>query len=248
MSEVSPPPVRRRIADDLCLHGFAFCGGGVLRPGARRSGELRAVWEDLPRDPYLDADQGLRRRRFGRFSFDVTGAPPVLRALPPEPYRQTREQNRLFGDLDRWFAPLPEGLAFRGWLEGLVHLDFSVVRAVLADVEPRWVVGVHLIRIEALPEVPGLPTPEGLHQDGELFTFCHLVRRVGVEGGHWLVEPLPSGARRCIENRDYLDTLVVHDPRVRHGVTELCSAGPGPGYRDVLLIDFDPERPMESPC
>jgi hypothetical protein len=246
MSETTPVPMRRRIAEDLCRRGYAFCGGEVLHPGPERSPELRIVWEDLPQDPYLDPAQGQRCRRFGRFTLQISGDSVDLTPRGPEPYRQTREQNRLFGGMDRWFAPLPEEEVLRDWLEELIRFDFSVVRAALAEVAPRWTVGIHLIRILALPDAPGLPTPEGLHQDGELFTFCHVVDRVGVRGGHWLVEPLPSGPRQCIENRVYLDTLVVHDPRVRHGVTELCSEGAGLGYRDVTLIDFDPDRREES--
>jgi hypothetical protein len=100
-------------------------------------------------------------------------------------------------------------------------------------------VRVHQIRIVALPGEPGLPAPEGVHQDGTDFLALHLVRRQNVAGAE---STIYDPGRRPIATytmRQPLDSFIIEDPRVLHGVTPVHTAdGRTPGARDMLGIDF----------
>ena len=110
---------------------------------------------------------------------------------------------------------------------------------------------IHQIRIIATPEEPGLPAPEGIHQDGTDFLTLHLVRRRNIGGGETKIYDLH---RQLIGNytmREPLDSLILQDPRIMHGVTPVHSAdGRTPGIRDLLGVDFirrpEPLRPVKS--
>ena len=110
---------------------------------------------------------------------------------------------------------------------------------VRANCRVAWEVRVHQIRIVALPGEPGLPAPEGVHQDGTDFLTLHLVRRHNIVGAETTIF---DRDRRPIAHhtmREPLDSFILEDPRVWHGVTPVHAAdGRTPGTRDVLGIDF----------
>jgi hypothetical protein len=102
-----------------------------------------------------------------------------------------------------------------------------------------WEVRVHQIRIVASIDEPGLPAPEGIHQDGTDFLTLHLVRRHNVVGG---ISTLYDLERRTLQSytlRNPLDSLIIDDSRIMHGVTPVYPvAGCTEGTRDILGIDF----------
>jgi hypothetical protein len=113
-------------------------------------------------------------------------------------------------------------------------------------------VRVHQIRVVATPAQPGLPAPEGVHQDGTDFLTLHLVRRHNVAGAESCVYDLARNPVRRFTLRQPLDSMILEDPRVLHGVTPVYSAdGRTPGSRDLLGIDFiyspELERPVNVP-
>jgi hypothetical protein len=102
-----------------------------------------------------------------------------------------------------------------------------------------WEVRMHQMRIVAQPDTPGLPTPEGIHQDGTDFHTLHLFRRDNVEGGETTIYGLDRSPTFRRTMRDVLDTLILEDPRIMHGVTPIVPAdGKTVGKRDIFGIDF----------
>jgi hypothetical protein len=106
-----------------------------------------------------------------------------------------------------------------------------------------------MIRMVAFPGKPSVPSPSVPHQDGEPFTFIHLINRRGIVGGNSEVYhnvPVNGFSSRgdLIENftlENSLDTFAVWDKGVFHHVTPVVVAdGHDEGVRDVLIIDFTP--------
>jgi hypothetical protein len=115
-----------------------------------------------------------------------------------------------------------------------------------------WEVRVHQIRIVASPGESGLPAPEGIHQDGTDFLTLHLVRRHNVVGGESTIYDLGRKPIASYVMREPLDSFILEDPRIMHGVTPVHSAdGLTPGVRDLLGVDFIYRpglvRPVELP-
>ena len=94
-------------------------------------------------------------------------------------------------------------------------------------------------RVEARPGEPGKPTPEGMHRDGVDWVIVLLVCRHNVASGTTSILDL---ARRPVGRFTLeapLDTALVDDGRVFHGVTAIEPLRAGEtGHRDVLVVTF----------
>jgi hypothetical protein len=100
-------------------------------------------------------------------------------------------------------------------------------------------VRIHQIRIVATPDQPGQPAPEGIHQDGTDFLTLHLVRRQNAMGGTSTIYDLDRKPMQSYTMTELLDSFILADARVMHGVTPVHSAdGRTVGIRDLLGIDF----------
>jgi hypothetical protein len=198
---------------------------------------MRADWDDLEPDRYLAGGARFRLRRYGRYRW---GSPEdVLGPLPDEPYFQPEEENAYAGGIARSFAPLSPGTAAGPFLHALVRATFACLPLSGRQRAGGWEVRIHQIRIVADPGVPGLPAPEGVHQDGTDFLTLHLVGRDNVEGAETTIYDLERRPIWRHTLREPLDSLILEDPRVMHGVTPVLSAdGVGRGTRDLLGVDF----------
>jgi hypothetical protein len=100
-------------------------------------------------------------------------------------------------------------------------------------------VEAHQFRIEAEPERPGLPTPEGMHCDGRDWVLILLIGGSGFAGGETQVED--HSGRVLLQHRltGAGEALLLDDQSVRHGTTPVEAARPGvPAWRDTLVLTF----------
>ena len=106
-----------------------------------------------------------------------------------------------------------------------------------------WLVEMHQFRIVADPRRAGLPTPEGRHRDGVDWVAVVLVGRHNVAGG---VTAVTDGAGRDLGTftlETPLDTVLLDDHRVWHGVTPVHPVDDAaPAHRDVLVLTFRDRR------
>jgi hypothetical protein len=197
--------------------------------------QLREDWNHLEPDRFLRDGATFRLRRYGRFSWDPAG--DTLTPLPHEPYQQPADENPYAAGAARQFAPLLPATVQNPILHALVRCTYDQLPV---DAEPqRWEVRIHQIRIVATPETPGLPAPEGIHQDGTDFLTLHMVGRHNVIGGETTIYDLARQPLFSYVMQDELDSVILQDPRVLHGVTPVHSAdGRSVGTRDLLGIDF----------
>jgi hypothetical protein len=228
--------VRRELAGQgfAWLPRAAWSISPFLQPHWQR---LCEDWDNLELDRYLEHGAKFRLRRYGRYHWSF--AEDVLEALPHEAYFQPEEENSYAGGVARDFAPLLPDNVHNPFLHALVRSTFACLPVAGDRQGKTWEVRIHQIRIVASPEEPGLPAPEGIHQDGTDFLTLHLVRRHNIVGG---VSTLYDLDRKPIQRytlRETLDSLILEDSRIMHGVTPVHPAdGRTRGVRDLLGVDF----------
>ena len=104
---------------------------------------------------------------------------------------------------------------------------------------PAWHIEVHQFRIEARPGQIGKPTPEGMHRDGVDWVLVLMVRRENIASGETTIYDLMKRPLGSFTLTAPLDTALVDDSRVYHGVTSVVAIEPAqPAYRDVLVVTF----------
>jgi hypothetical protein len=98
-------------------------------------------------------------------------------------------------------------------------------------------------------------SPAHLHQDGEPFTFVHLIVRDNAIGAvNSIAPPKCAGLQpdevssalivTQFELTEILESYGVNDGKVSHHVSALARGpDPGPGRRGVILVDFTPMIP-----
>jgi Uncharacterized protein conserved in bacteria len=88
-------------------------------------------------------------------------------------------------------------------------------------------------------DVPGHPTPEGVHRDGVDFVLVLLVNRENISSGTTTVFDLKGQPLGSFTLTDPFDAALVDDHRVAHGVTPVAPLDPAqPAHRDVLVVTF----------
>lgn len=233
--------------------GRALRAAGFVRwPGADLHDRLGAdiatawpafatSWEDLPLDEYMADGGRYRRRRHACFSVTAGG---IVRE-PHQPHYQSRDYNTLNGGIERWFAPVAPPVGDGSVLARLMS-RFATTFANASGTPPNdghWFVEMHQFRIEARTDAAGLPTPEGMHRDGVDWVAVTLVGRENVAGGVTSVADAEGRPLGSFTLEAPLDTVLLDDHRVWHGVTPLVPLDPSaPAYRDVLVLTFRDRR------
>jgi hypothetical protein len=243
------------VRNDLKTKGFSFLSCSEIHLSQDLDlplACLASIYDESPSD-------GANRRRFyGRYvmgpyaTVDTFDLRPYSSSFMSSDYQQASDINPEQHGVMRSYAPLPASVWSNALLKELVFFDLS-----LLPIRDFWLnagrsplsVGIHLLRMVAFPGRPGMPTPSVPHQDGEPFTFIHLISRRGVSGGESQIfrnDPVEGANARgplllqtTLENS--LDSIVIWDRQVFHHVTPISVVEKmTEGTRDVLIIDFTP--------
>ena len=221
--------------------GFAFVQAERMRRALAAHGGLAdwgafaASWADMPLDTHLPDGHRYRRRRHATLS--ARPGEERFTIEPHQPHYQAREYNSLVGGIERWFEPIrPEilsGASF-GAILGVCLRLFGGLRPAAA-----WHIECHQFRIEARREAAGLPTPEGVHRDGVDYVLVLLVARENIESGTTTIHARDGALIGSFTLACALDSALVDDSRVKHGVTAVRPVDPAkPAHRDVLVVTF----------
>lgn len=241
MFNQSDVQLKHEVRHDLRSRGYVVIPHGklILSSNLDRSWRnLRSAWKDLKVDPYMKDGGTYRLRRYGHCFYLPTNHAIV--PLPHAPYSQSVEDNGFAGGIARIFEPLHDHTFGNDFLQALIRFSFSQFSfADLSMANQPWDIGVHLIRTVATRDQIGKPTPEGIHHDGLNFTSIHLIRRQNAQGG---VTTICDNKGRPIEKFMLsvpLDSILIEDPRVMHGVSALTPEDPSrDAIRDVLIFDY----------
>ena len=214
-------------------HKFSFSSS--LRKSRK---QFSRAWDHLKLDPYM-ADRGRYRfRRYGLFNLStITGR---LNYIPDASFYQDININPLNGGKHRRFASLTKESVGNLFLQELMLFDLAQLTST-TSVKVDWLIGVHQIRIIAMPGVSGNPTPEGVHRDDETYTVQHLIKRHNIDGGvnyFYGSESEPERHPSVMKQLKYFDSYYF-DHTLWHDVSPIILNMHGnEGYRDILLIDF----------
>jgi hypothetical protein len=230
------------LAGTIERDGFAFVRAPQMR-ALLGEAELRdweafaASWDDLGVDAYMADGGRYRRRRFAAFRASPAG---VLRK-PHQPHYQSQDYNPLNGGIERWFEPVTDAVARHPTLNAILRTSHELFdRMTPAAVRPQaWHVELHQFRIEARPGEAGRPTPEGMHRDGVDWVLVLMVRRENIASGETTIYDLARRPLGSFTLTRPLDSALVDDSRVFHGVTAVEPLDPRhPAYRDVAVVTF----------
>jgi hypothetical protein len=237
----SLPPETDGLDTAMALDGYAFQRGDAMRALLLQTGTLSdwdafaQSWDDMPVDTYM-ADGGRYRRR--RYAVFAATAGAAITRQPHQPHYQSRDYNTLHGGIERWFEPMRDDIAGGASLTTILHFCRALFER-LAPTIRAWHIELHQFRIEARPGETGKPTPEGLHRDGVDYVLVLLIRRRNIKSGTTTIHALDRHLLGSFTLINPLDTALVHDARVFHGVTPVEPFDPAlPAYRDVLVVTF----------
>lgn len=230
------------LTQPLQAEGFAFVPAAAMAAalstyGLRDWDGFALSWNDLGLDTYMADGGRYRRRRHAAFAVSAAG----ISRKPHQPHYQSRDYNPLNGGLERWFEPIADEIATHPALRAVLELGLAVFDRLTppGTRPPAWHVEVHQFRVEARAGAPGLPTPEGMHRDGVDWVLVLLVRRHNVASGTTSILDLARHPIGRFTLEAPLDTALVDDSRVFHGVTAIEPLRAGePGHRDVLVVTF----------
>jgi hypothetical protein len=167
-------------------------------------------------------------------------------------YQQGKHNPQFVGQV-RHMPALTAAVRDNTLLTELVRFDFA--QTTWSEGELGWpiLVGVHLLKLSVdRPTGRAVATPDMLHQDGEPYTFAHLMYRRDAEGGENVIaapeyagsSPNAVAADATLARfvlRRPLDSYGVKDDLVSHYVGPITvAAGAKSAERAVLLIDFSP--------
>jgi hypothetical protein len=234
------------LRDKLATGGFDFVPAASMREHLRRFGDLgdwqafSDSWNDLALDTYLIDHGRFRRRRHAVFTaLGAAGDPERrLERAPHQPHYQSKDYNKLQGGIERWFEPIVPVIGAGPSLQAILRFSHDLFGTMSPEVR-AWRVEVHQFRIEARPDEPGQPTPEGVHRDGVDYVLVLMVRRTNIAQGTTTIHDLDGRLLGSFTLADPLDSALVDDARVFHGVTAVEPIDPGrPAHRDVLVVTF----------
>lgn len=194
-------------------------------------------WNDLGLDRYMADGGRYRQRRYATYSVTKTD---IIRK-EHQPHYQSRDYNLLNGGIERWFSPVKESIGQHPALLAIIRDGaFLADQLVPKDRKPpaSWHAEIHQFRIEAASGKVGKPTPEGMHRDGVDLVLVVMIHRENIKEGvttiHALNKETLLGSFTLTAP---LDTAIVNDHKVYHGVTNVEPENPEkPAYRDVLVV------------
>ncbi|MET0372297.1 MAG: 2OG-Fe dioxygenase family protein [Sphingobium sp.] len=218
----------------LGKEGFVRLSAGqcraILNLDARDWAPFAASFGDLGQDSYMADGGRYRRRRHAAFRLERGR---IMRKAH-QPHYQSRDYNRLNGDVQRWFSPVEEHVAGGAVMRAV----FALCGATFARDGGRHHVEMHQFRIETGAEI-GRPTPEGLHRDGVNHVFVMLVERRNVREGVTRIGTADGAPLGEFMLAEPCDAVMLDDRRVLHGVTEIHAEKPDmPAWRDALVVTF----------
>lgn len=218
--------------------------------------QLQEAFADLPRDSY--APETNRYRRYSRaiilpWNGEIHWLPGYVREDGTEVceyYQGTF--NAEYMDAYRAFAPLSDELKENRLLKEIIRYDYEQTFWHPRDLILPIHVGVHLVNFAVHQGEVSVASPNQVHQDGEPFTFAHLITYENVDGGVNAIGTTAAAGkdRDEVSDADILEEFILTEPLQSYGVCDKMvshyvspiKCGPKGDYaeRGMLLIDYTP--------
>jgi hypothetical protein len=223
--------------------------------------QIGEEFDRLPCDPYGGGTDN-RFRSYARgvvlpWERKITWLPTAtdMYGRPTTEYYQGK-YNPEFADRKRALRALSDDIKRSPVLHRLIWMDFDLTFWPAPYRAVPLLLGVSFIKMGVDAEHRrAFSTPDSFHQDGEVFTFAHLIKREHVTGGlNAVAKPACAGRRltdigddellATFELHQPLETYAIFDPLVSHYVSPIeLAPGERCGERSIMLIDFTPYIP-----
>lgn len=209
----------------------------------------------LQKDPYAPQET-IRKRSYGNaiilpWEADKLYWLPTAKHDGKEKSGYDQGSNNPDHDSIRYFNALSKAFKATEFINELVLEDYNHTFGLSEHYLPIYV-GVHLVSVSCTNNAkPGFSSPDCFHQDGEPFTFAHLVNRSenAVGGKNYIAgtairnKTLPEVSDSDIIHEfqldGFMDSFAVCDDLVSHYVDHLYMKDPSsPVERTMILIDF----------
>ncbi|MFC7441110.1 2OG-Fe dioxygenase family protein [Laceyella putida] len=218
--------------------------------------QLQQAFADLPLDPY--APNTTRFRRYSRaiilpWNGTLHWLPNHVREDGVEVCEYFQGTfNAEYVDEYRAFTPLTEETKANPLLHNIIQYDFAQTFWDARDLVLPIHVGVHLVKFDVRPGEEAFASPNHIHQDGEPFTFAHLITYHNVQGGINVIAHTECAGKQLdeVSESQILDQFLMTEPLDSYGVCDklVChyvspvTCGPDDEYaeRGMLLIDYTP--------
>lgn len=184
---------------------------------------------EIPEDTYLKETFCYRKRCYGTgclingiFSWDEESPSFV----------QSESLNRYVGGISRQFHPI--SCAIRDDIEKqVICMAYGVLPA------SDYSLGIHQIRIVANKLNQGMPTPEGIHQDGFDFVTVACIGASNVSGGISFILDAHDHTKIAFEGTLQPGMLLIFsDKTFAHYTSNISPKLPGEAHRDVIVTTF----------
>ncbi|SIS45485.1 2OG-Fe dioxygenase family protein [Salimicrobium flavidum] len=218
--------------------------------------EVKQEFEGLPVDAY--AKELNRYRKYARAVIipgtDEVQWLPSIQTEEGEMYKYFQGSfNPEYTNSARDFPAISAGLRSNRLLNDIVMFDYKQTFWREEDMLLPVHAGIHFVKLEVENEDDiAVSSPNHLHQDGEPFTFAHLIHRQNVEGGLNAIgtpevagnvpeEVEDSQLLKKMTLTEPLESYGVFDPMVSHYVAPVTKGEEDmKGQRSMILIDFQP--------
>ncbi len=222
------------IANTLRESGFAILEPATVATWLNASdwALFQKSWNELDLDTHM-ADQGSYRRR--RYAVFHTHDDKIVHQQHQAHY-QSLDYNPVNGGIERWFSPIIPEIVVSESLQQILSYAVSLFKG-LKHAPNGWHIEVHQFRIEARTEETGKPTPEGMHRDGRDFVLVMMINRFNIRSGTTIIHDTEHNTLGEFTLREPMDTVLLDDNRIYHGVTAVEPENPDSiGVRDVLVV------------
>ena len=246
---IAPITINRNISSVLKEHKYATISAddySIIPQLTDAKLDFWADWNDLEPDNYLKDGANFRFRRFAYFYF--LPCTDEVRPFKKTPYFQSSELNSYAGDIQRKFVHLNDSILTNQFLHELIKINFHQFPVSEEMTQKPWKLDVHQIRIVATSDEAGEPTPEGIHHDENEFVCMHLIKRHNIDDGVNTIYDNSSKPLESFTLTDPMDSLIVWDPHVMHGVSSVRPHNSDEkAFRDMLLIGYSYEPDLQRP-
>jgi hypothetical protein len=227
-------PLDRALRDEA----FAFVPAARMREALGDLSDWSAFassWDGMPLDTQLPDGHRYRRRRYATLT--VRRGESTFNIESHQPHYQSKDYNRLVGGIERWFEPIAAPTLASASFTSILRFCSSLFGPMKPGAD--WHVECHQFRIEARSDAAGQPTPEGVHRDGVDYVLVLLVSRENIASGTTTIHDQHGKLLGSFTLAAPLDSALVDDARVMHGVTAVTPENAAkPAHRDVLVVTF----------
>ena len=190
---------------------------------------LRQSFGEMPEDSYLQESFCYRKRCYGTgylkngiFRWNETS----------DTFIQSENINKYVGGILRQFHPINQAIRH--------DIEKQIIYTAYGFLPPvDYSLGIHQIRIVANKFNQGMPTPEGIHQDGFDYVTVGCIETSNVSGGISFVLDGHDHTKIAFEGTLSPGMLLIFSDRTfAHYTSNISPKLPGEAYRDVIVTTF----------